>query len=137
MATAHDLISRAFREIGVLAQGETAAAQEATDALAKLNSMIAGWKRRSVDLDIAPLSLTTTFALPVDAPIGADEAVEAVVWNLAARLAPEYGRPAQMVQMEAARSFAFLQAAYQRVPESEAEPMFTYVRTRLGSWWGR
>lgn len=137
MATAHDIITRAFRALGVLAQGETASAQEANDALVSLNAMVAGWKRRSVDLDIAPFALTTVFTLPALAPITEAEAEEALVWNLAARLAPEYGKSAQDVRAEAARAFAFLQAIYQEVPESECEPMWTFVRTRLGAWWGR
>jgi hypothetical protein len=41
--TAQDLINLAAKDIGVLASGETLAAEEYADALAKLNSLISAW----------------------------------------------------------------------------------------------
>lgn len=46
MTTAGDLISLSLREAGVIGVGQTAAAQDANDALRLLNAMIAQWRRR-------------------------------------------------------------------------------------------
>lgn len=43
MPTALSIITRSLRKIGVLAEGETAAAADAVDALAELNTMLGSW----------------------------------------------------------------------------------------------
>jgi len=46
MTTAGDLIALAFREAGVVGVGQTAGAQDFTDALTLLNGMMGQWQRR-------------------------------------------------------------------------------------------
>ncbi len=46
MTTPADLIARALRKAGVTGVGQAAAAEDITDALSELNSMLAQWQRR-------------------------------------------------------------------------------------------
>jgi hypothetical protein len=46
MATANDLIKLALKQVGVIAVGETAAAEDVNDALTLLNSMLGQWSRK-------------------------------------------------------------------------------------------
>jgi len=48
MTTALDMIKRSLRMLGVYSAGETPSAEESTDALAVLNSMIEGWANESL-----------------------------------------------------------------------------------------
>lgn len=85
MATASDIISRAKRLIGVLDAGQAMEADDAQDALDTLNAMFAEWHEAGIGLpDYEITSLTDTLA--TDA---ADR--EAIAYQLAARMAPEYG----------------------------------------------
>lgn len=86
MATATQLIDRALRKIGALAAGETAGSDMSTDALADLNAMLARWL--DVGIEISNGEVILTDVIPQD--IG-DE--EAVVFNLAELLLPEYPSP--------------------------------------------
>jgi len=85
MATALQIISRALRLCRVLDAGMAAPADDSQDALSTLNSMLAEWHEAGIGLpDYSLSSLTDTLA--TDA---AD--VEAIAYQLALRVAPEYG----------------------------------------------
>lgn len=84
MATAQDIINRALRLCRVLDAGEAAEAEDSTDALDTLNAMIAEWHFAEIGLpDYSLASLTTELASDA-----ADR--EAIAYQLAIRMAPEY-----------------------------------------------
>lgn len=86
MATASDIISRALRIAGVIDASEAMSADDAQDALETLNAMLAEWHEAGIGLpDYSFTSLTDTLA--TDA---ADR--EAIAYQLALRLATEYGK---------------------------------------------
>ena len=102
MTTANDIVQRALRKIGVLAPGETAAAENASAGLDDLNMMLAAWKLSDVDITHSPLESVDTFPL-------AAEYEEGAVFHLAARLAPDYSFP---IGFDADDFFRKIQAAY-------------------------
>jgi hypothetical protein len=85
MATALVLVRRALRLATVIASGETPAADQIADTLSVLNSMLAEWHDAGIgvpDYSIANEAATLTMG---------DGDVEAVAYQLAARIMPEYG----------------------------------------------
>lgn len=83
--TASSIISRSLRLLRVLDAGEAMEANDAQDALETLNAMLAEWHEAGIGLpDYSFAALTTELA--TDA---ADR--EAISYELAVRLAPEYG----------------------------------------------
>jgi len=80
MATARDLINSAFRKGHVIAEGETAAAEQIVPALETFNDMLEAWRDDGLDLGLGTLTLDTVVA--VDA--GAHRAIK---YNLAVELA--------------------------------------------------
>lgn len=86
MATAQTIINRALRLCRVLDSNIAATANECQDALEVLNAMLAEWHEAGVGLpDYSMASLSTA--------LGSDSAdSDAVAYQLAIRLAPEYGK---------------------------------------------
>lgn len=106
MASARDVIKSALRRIGVIAAGEDPSAEEASDALAELNAIMANGKREGIDYAHATLALTDTLTM--------DDGL-AWYWRdwLALRLADEYGRGVSPGIPEAAdNARRMLQAAF-------------------------
>jgi hypothetical protein len=89
--TALDIIKRALRLIGIVASGESVASDEAQDGLMSLNAMIDSWKAQGIDC--YPNSSTMVYMLNdcLSVPPGYNEAL---VFNLAVAIAPEYGKEA-------------------------------------------
>ncbi len=86
MATAQQIINRALRLCRVLDAGEAAEAEDATDALETLNAMLAEWHSAQIGLpDYNFSALTDELASDV-----ADR--DAIAYQLAIRIAPEYGQ---------------------------------------------
>lgn len=114
MATAGDIVNRALRLLGVVGIGYAAAAEEMQEGLAAFTAMMAAWENEGVYLGpIAgdPLAVATDIPLPPSHE-------EALQYNLAKRLAGEYGRALKPEQLEIAENgFRALQAAYAEVPE--------------------
>jgi hypothetical protein len=126
MATAHDVITRALRFAGVLASGETAASDDAADALTALNQMLAGWEMEGIRMGLPALALTDTLAIP-------DAHIEGVVMGLAMVLCQEYGRqPGPVLLTRATRTRQALQAAYFQMPASRGDLGYQQY-----TWWGR
>lgn len=94
MATANTIVSRALRLLGVIASGETIEASIGADALSVLNALLAEMHEAGIGLpDYSLTGLTDTLASDA-----ADQ--EALAYQLAIRIAPEYGlspTPAQIV----------------------------------------
>lgn len=86
MATASQIIRRALRILTVIDSHEALDANDAQDALETLNAMLAEWHEAGIGLpDYSLASITDTLASDA-----ADR--EAIAYELALRLAPEYGR---------------------------------------------
>lgn len=85
--TAQEFINRALRLIGKLAQGQSPTAGETTDALSAMNGMLTRWEANGLTMGFSPVSAAGS-TVPVPAEIN-----DAVAYNLAIRLAPEYGYP--------------------------------------------
>lgn len=107
MATANDLISRAMRLIGVVDANLALEANQAQDALAALNAMLAEWHEADIGLpDYSFDSLTDTLA--TDA---ADS--EAIAYQLGLRIAPEYGiEPSPRMERSAEEAMNRLRLRY-------------------------
>lgn len=85
--TAANMIKRAMRLVGIIRAGEDLTAGDENNALATLNEMLHSWEREGIEYDHT--TLTIAQAVAVD-----ETQMEAVRFNLAARLATEYGKPA-------------------------------------------
>jgi hypothetical protein len=85
MATALILVRRALRLATIIASGETPDASTIQDTLSVLNSMLAEWKDAGIGVpDYSIANEATTLSM-------GDGDVEAVAYQLAARIMPEYG----------------------------------------------
>ena len=125
-ATAHDVVTRALKRIGVLAAGETADADTAQDALKTLNQMLAGWELHGIRLNPPTYILTDLMQVP-------DAHIEAITANLATTIAPEFGREVSAYLLkQATDGKAGMQAAYAVVPVLAADR--AYTRRMAGDW---
>jgi homospermidine synthase len=120
MTTARDIVHAALRKALVIGAGDDAAADDASDALFALNSMMHGWKARSVDVSHTDLALSDAF--PLDAQF-----IEGTVYMLASRLAPDYQVPQPF---DADDWFRTLQAAYHTPLEIAVENALTRPPSR-------
>lgn len=84
MTTVTQIVSRSLRLLGVLDPAEAAEAEDMTTGMQVLNGMLARWEANGLALGWASVSSpSATIPLPA-------EAEEAVAYNLALKLAPEY-----------------------------------------------
>ena len=110
MATAQEMINRALRMTGVLADGETATAAQSVDALNVLNEMLYAWRDRGVDLGHSELELGDT--IPYQ-----DDHLACIRYSLAVEISGDFGRPAsQDIQYRQQQLFLALQAQYCNPP---------------------
>lgn len=96
MATGAQLISRSLRLISMLDGTESAEGKMFEDAMLSLNGMLRRWEADGLSLGWQPID-NPDDVLPLP-----EEAEEAVTFNLAMLLAPEYGVvPSQIVAIKA------------------------------------
>lgn len=103
MATTLEIVTRAFRKIGVVSATETLTADQVASGVDTLNMMMHAWKTRGVDVTHSDLAASDTFTLD-------PEYHEGTVYVLAGRLSPDYSIPPEF---DADDWFRTLQAAYQ------------------------
>ena len=104
MATANDTITRAMRMVEILAAGDAPTAEEASDGLTILNDMLHGWAKQGVDLGHITLALA-------DSHKTHDSWLEGIRYNLALRLAGEFGKPIPpYIAAQASATFSAFQA---------------------------
>lgn len=104
MATMLDTVTRALRMTGVIEAGETPSAESAADGIVILNDMLHGWAKEGVDL--GHVTLASADDLPYD-----DSYMEGIRYNLAARIAVEWGAPLNpLIVSRAAALFQAFQA---------------------------
>lgn len=100
--TAQQLITEALRLIGAIEARETPSAEDAASGLSALNQMLDSWEKERV-----PGFSHTTLALGDNIALG-DAWLEGIRFNLAVRLAPEYG--AEVAEWIAQRAIATFNA---------------------------
>lgn len=120
MTTTRDIIERAYRKLGVVAQDEPMTADQGAAGLDALNAMMHGWEAFGIDLNHVDLALGDTFSM-------AAKWHEGAVYQLASRLAPDMsvGAPDSMVFLR------MLQAGYLVVNEVEMPYSLVYAPSRL------
>ena len=121
MTTTRDIVTRAFRKIGVVSEGEALDADTADAGLDALNMMLHGWKLKGVDLTHTNLALSDTFSLD-------PEYEEGTVYLLAARLSPDYMAPASF---DADDWFRGIQAAYMTITAATLPVALTTLPSKL------
>lgn len=93
-----DLIARCMRLLRVIDADEAPEAKQAEDALLALNAMLRRWEADGISLGWNDISQVSD-EIPVP-----DEALEAVTFNLAIKLRPEYGVSLDADVVETARA---------------------------------
>lgn len=117
MSTAMDVITRSLREIGVLAQNQTPTAYQGQQGLADLSAMIAAWELDGISMGDGSNLTSTAVELPYP-----ENHTDAIMYNLAVRSAPKYGRtPKDTTGTLAERGYRALQAAYGSVIDMEVD----------------
>lgn len=106
--TVHDIVIRAHRKIGVVAQDEEMTADQGRAGQDAFNEMVHAWALHGIALSpaFADKALTDDFPL-------ADKYREGTIYLLASRLAPEYVMPATF---DAGEFFRKIQADLVAVP---------------------
>lgn len=133
MAKVGAVVSRALRLLRVIDQEEGPQPHQYSTAIEALNAMCARWEADGIAIGWVAVS-NPDEELP--AP---DEALEAVAFNLAVKLRPEYGAnldpdvldSARMTYADVLRDFAvaFPIRSRSNAPEPEAEREYTDIRT--------
>ena len=123
MATAQDIINRALRLCKVIDAYSAPTAEDSADALDTLNAMLAEWHEADIGLPDYELAGLTA-ELATDA---ADR--EAIAYQLALRIAPEYGEDlTPAVYASAHEAMSRLRLRYfQPMPAEAALPRTRHV----------
>jgi hypothetical protein len=123
MATALDVIRRAMRLIGALAEGELPTGEQSDDALLSFQAMIGEWETRGLKLGAM---VDTTFTASTVIPLPPTH-LNALAFNLAVVLAPEYGAQSAlpMLSPQAERAFDAQLSSYVRPVAVPIDPALT------------
>jgi len=106
MATANDIINRAFFHLEIVPAGETALAEDAQEALAVLNEMLDGFELEDINLDHTTLTGAATVNVP-------RSHIEGLGFCLAHKLAHAWGKtPSPIVIDEKNRALRLFKAIY-------------------------
>lgn len=82
--TAQTVINASARKCGFYDSGGALSAQQSADALEALNNMLSAWESQGIAMGSSAIA---TLATNISAP---DYALEAIEYNLAVRMAPEW-----------------------------------------------
>jgi hypothetical protein len=117
MSTAIDVITRSLREIGVLAQNQSATAFQGQQGLDDLKMMIASWELDGISMGDGSGLTSSATELPYP-----ENHTDAIMYNLAVRSAPKYGRAVKdATGTLAERGYRALQAAYGSLIDMEID----------------
>ena len=123
MTTVSDILTRAFRKIGVVANDEAMDADTAQAGLEAFNAMMHGLAMYNADAGHTTNIITDNLAYPA-------RLEEAIVYSLASRLAPDYSVAAPDARM----FYSALQSYFLAVPIVTAPR--SLLRTPTGRRWG-
>lgn len=121
MATVQDIVSRAYRKIGVVATDEAMTADQAAIGEDALNMMMHGLVLDGIDVAWSDAVLADQFAME-------PAFHEGLVYMLAARLAPDFSVPS----FDESAFKTKIAAAYLIVPEAQIDTML--VRRNFRRW---
>lgn len=128
--TNNQVITRALREINVINEVQSPTAEQGTQALDKLNSLMEAWKEDSLDLDYFEQS-TTTDTCPIP-----DYAEGAVIHALAIELAPQYGASISGETMAKAQYYMRI-LRRKAITEALDNADMSHLPEGAGKWRGR
>lgn len=117
MATVDSVVTRALKEIGVLAAGEVANGDDLTDAIEALNQMLAAWPHDGIKVPVFTLNSGETLPYP-------ENHTDPIMFNLAVRLSGMFEsnlRPATIGFAE--NGYRNLQNYYVSPPEMDLDDM--------------
>ena len=124
MATTRDILTRAYRKIGVVAEDEEMSGDQSANGLSALNMMMHGWELFGINVLHADLDVSDEF--PLDAKFH-----EGTVFLLADRLAGDNRQPAPDADM----FLRALQAAYMQIETVDLEPSVVFSPSRGRRMW--
>ena len=102
MTTVAEIVTSAFRKVGIAAEDESLSGASMEAGVDSLNRMLFAWKLSGVDTTPTALKATDTFPLSA-------EYEEGTIYMLAERISPDYERPRSF---DADDFFRKIQAAY-------------------------
>lgn len=120
MATTRDIVTRAFRKVGIIAFDEDMTAEEAALGIAALNDMMHAMELEGINLAHSDLDLSDPFPLE-------SRFHEGIVYMLARRVSPDFNRPG----IDDDRFRRMLQAAFAIVPEVASPTALRYTPSQL------
>lgn len=132
MATAAAIISRALRLIRVLDPAEALEEYDFTTGRDSLNAMLTRWEANGITLGFQPITTPSdTLSVPL-------EAEEAVVYNLALKLRPEYSATLEPDVLKTANDglAALMRDVYVSTPVGQitSAPCGSLI-SRTGTYW--
>lgn len=134
--TRRAFIDGALEEIGLASYAYDATAEELTGAMRRLDSMMAEWNARGVRIGYPIPDGPATGALTDETDVP-DSAWEAVVLNLAIRIAPSYGKQVMPATMTGAkRAFAALLNLHAQPAEMQLPIMPAGAGNKMWRVWG-
>lgn len=112
--TVNDILTQSLREIRVIRAMQTMSPDQLQDGIKYLNQMMADWQEDGIEVGWYPVTAGGD-VLRIDAK---DEA--AVMYNLAVKIAGQYGAPLQpSTTAEAGRTFRRLEKSTVRLVEAD------------------
>lgn len=126
MATVLDIITRAFRKLGISGEGEVLSAEAAAEGLDALNDMLEGWNLQGIN------RTHRTLALAEEMPL-APKFNEGVTYLLASRLGPNYQVPPSF---RPEPFMAQVRAAFLVIDEVDMPSALTRLPSSRPSGWG-
>lgn len=114
--TALQLITQAFRRLGLCSEDEAPTAEQGSQALEMMNDMMNGWEAEGIQYNHTDLGLQDTVNVP-------DALVTSTMWRLAEHVAMQYGKALSDTQaMKALDAKNALQAFYTPAPKAQTDP---------------
>jgi len=129
MSTGTDLIERGLKAIGVFSVAVPSSPEQITDGLKRLNSMVQVWQSQGIKMGIVPLEHPgEELSEPIDA-------TDAIVDNLAIRMAPDYSKPVSKdLRDNARRGYNDICTEYQEftIPDKVVSSTLPYGEGNVG-----
>lgn len=123
--TVNDILTQSLREIRVIRAAQTIKADQLVDGIVYLNQMMADWEADGIETGWYPVT-SGTDVLRIQA-----ENEAAVMFNLASKLAGQYGAPLKPTTIASAnRTFRRLEGSTIQIVESDLSHVPTGGRRR-------